>query len=103
MKVIWQTPEFWATIIGNTLGIVVLLGGLTSDEAGELSKAAQAIVGGLLSVLTLFGFIKAQMVRKAIAVQLLIARINKQGDDAVADAAALGALDKDVRDLFAAL
>ena len=103
MKPIWQTPEFWATLIGNIMGIVVLAGGLTGEQATEMQGALQAIIGGLLSIMTLFGFIKAQGTRKAAAVALMLRRMDKCPDDQVLFAESLNTLDQDAQKLLAQL
>jgi len=67
----WLTPEFYATVLGNIIGLVVLLGGLTSVQGAEWIKALTAIAGGILAILTSLGYINAQAQKKvAIIAQL---------------------------------
>jgi hypothetical protein len=102
MQSTFKTPEFWATVIGQVIGIAVLCGGLTSEQGTALQQSLQTIVGGVLSILTLFGYIKAQSVRKAAAAAIMIARIQKHGGDPVRVLAG-AALDADVQKLLAQL
>jgi len=99
MKPVWQTTEFWATIIGNIIGIVVMAGGMTSEQGTELQSALQSIIGGVLSVITICGFIKAQSVRKAAAASVLVAKIQKHAGDPLAVAVAKS-LDDDIKKLL---
>lgn len=76
MKSNWTTPEFWAALIGQVVGLVVLFGGITAGQGDEMAAALKSISGGVLSVLTILGYIKAQSVRKALAVRLQILAVN---------------------------
>ena len=98
MKSSIKTPEFWAALVGQITGIAVLLGALTAEQGEGLSQAVQAIVGGILSLGTILGFIKAQGARKTLAVQLASAKIvaAQRGE---AGAAAASATDELLRQI----
>ena len=81
MKSVWKTPEFWAVLIGNGVSLVVLFGGISGQQGTELTSALQTITGGVLSVLTIFGFITAQGKRKIAAASLMMARLQGTGGD----------------------
>ena len=102
MKKVYLTPEFWATMVGNVIGIIVLMGGLTAEQGGDLQNALQTIIGGVLSILTTFGFIKAQATRKAAAAALMMARINKAAGDPL-QAQAVASLDREAQQLLTQL
>lgn len=99
MNPVYATAEFWAALVGQIIGILVLTGTLTADQGEKLKSAAPTIVGGLISALTLFGFIKAQAVRKAAAASLMVARLQKHGGDPLR-VEALSLLDAEARNLL---
>ena len=70
MKATWKTNEFWASLIGQIMSMVVLFGALNADQGAGIEVALQAIAGGVLSIATIFGFIKATTARKQMAVEL---------------------------------
>jgi hypothetical protein len=75
MKVTWKTPEFWAALVGQVVSMVVLFGGLTAEQGAGMEDALKAISGGVLSILTILGYLGAQMKRKALAVELVTAGV----------------------------
>lgn len=77
----WKTPEFWAALLGQVIGIAVLVGGITAEEGENVNKALQAIIGGVLSLGTILGFIKAQGTRKLAAVNLAVAKLSQVARD----------------------
>jgi hypothetical protein len=100
MKNVLKTPEFWATIIGNIIGIIIMIGGLTAEQGATLNSALKAISGGVLAILTLLGFIKAQSMRKAAVAALMIGRLHRDGGDPVTAAAEGCGLDKEAKVLL---
>jgi hypothetical protein len=74
-KSVWQTPEFWASMISQIVGIVVLTGGMTSDQGTEVTKALQAISGGVMSLISVLGLIWAQHSRRDTAASVVNAQL----------------------------
>ena len=69
----WKTSEFWMAMITNIVGIVALLGYVTSDQATALVDGLSRVVGAVLMILTSFGYIKARTaLRTAIAEALAV-------------------------------
>lgn len=58
------TTEFWAMLVSNIVGLVVLFGGLSADQGSELTKSATIIAGAILSVLTSLGYIGGRVAIK---------------------------------------
>jgi len=100
MQPVFKTPEFWATLIGQVVSMIVLFGGLSAEQGTELTTALQSISGAVLSVLTILGFIKAQSTRKAAATALMVARLQGvEGDPIAMGNNLLGEVDKLYRQL----
>lgn len=72
----FTTPEFWAALVGQVIGMVVLFGGLTDAQAVDMQAGLESLIGGAISVLTVLGYIKSQGVRKQVAAELTIAKLN---------------------------
>lgn len=81
MKKSWKTPEFWAALIGQGVALAVLVGGLTEAQGAEMEAALKSISGGVLSILTILGYIKAQSNRRLAAVRLMACRVALAGYD----------------------
>lgn len=60
MKPAMQTAEFWTTLATNVVGLVVLFGGITTEQSTEVVSAVTQIVGAVLMLATSFGFIKSR-------------------------------------------
>lgn len=79
-KSIFSTPEFWASLISQIMGIVVLAGGMTSEQGTEVTKALQAISGGVMSLLSVGGLLWAQHSRRNTAAQVISAQLYAGAD-----------------------
>jgi hypothetical protein len=101
MKPVYLTPEFWATIVGNIVGLVVVFGGLTAEQGTGMTQSLQTIAGAVLSIVTLLGFVGGQSKRKIAAASLMMARIQAQGGDPLATIAV--SLDGEARKLLTQL
>ena len=67
MQPAWKTTEFWATLVSNIVGIIALLGYVSSDQATALTEASIQIAGAVLMIATSFGFVKERSaVRKTV-------------------------------------
>ena len=75
----YLTAEFWTTLITNVIGIAVLVGGLTTDQGTELTKALTTIVGGVIAALAAFGYIKGRLELKKSIVDLMSRRAEAIG------------------------
>jgi hypothetical protein len=68
MKKAWQTTEFWAMLIPNVVGIIVVTGIVGAEEGEELGNALKSIAGAIISIATTMGYIKGRAdVKKARA------------------------------------
>ena len=68
MKKAWQTTEFWAMLITNLVGIVVVTGGVGTEEGQEIGNALKSIAGAIITIATTMGYIKGRVdVKKAKA------------------------------------
>lgn len=96
MKNSWKTIEFWAAMIGQVTGILVLAGVLTPEAGSGIAEAVTVIIGGILTLGSIFGFIKAEATRKQLAAGLMLAKLEAQpeGEAKVASSAAVDALIK---------
>jgi len=78
MNAAWKTAEFWTALVTNIVGVVVLFGGVTGDQASDLTTASTQIVGALLMIATSFGFIKARVaLRSSIATAAIYSASNQ--------------------------
>jgi len=83
MKSALKTTEFYATLITNVMGLLMLTGALNADEGEEIGNAAKAIAGAVLSIATTLGYIKSRTdVKRARidAIQDSWGDSNKDGD-----------------------
>lgn len=67
MKAGVTTTEFWVTILGNVAGILVATGVLQPQEGTEITKSVSAIVGGVISLITILKYISTRTDLKAQA------------------------------------
>ena len=74
MKPTWQTPEFWATLVSNIVGIIALLGYVTPEQSTALTTGISQIAGLLLMIATSFGFIKGQITMRTALARAVIER-----------------------------
>lgn len=56
MKKAWKTTEFWAALITNLIGIVMLSGYVNAAEGEELGNALKAIAGAVISLVSTVGY-----------------------------------------------
>jgi hypothetical protein len=101
MRATYTTPEFWAAIIGNCVGLVVVFGGLTAEQGEGVNNSLQTIVGAILSIGTILGYINGQAKRKIAAASLMMARIQCNGGDPMVTMST--ALDAEAKKLLAQL
>ena len=47
-KPTWQSTEFWSGIVGNLLGILVLLGVFSPDQASDITTVVGEVAGGII-------------------------------------------------------
>lgn len=79
-KSIFSTPEFWASLVSQLVSMVVLSGGMTTDQGTEVTKAMQAICGGVMSLVSVGGLIWAQHSRRKTAATVISAQLYTAGD-----------------------
>lgn len=51
-KPTWKSTEFWFNMAGNVLGILVLLGIFSPEQASDMSLAISEIAGGIIVAVT---------------------------------------------------
>lgn len=51
-----KTTEFYLSIFGAVLGVIVAAGVITPEQAGTLTEAATTISGAVISALSVFGY-----------------------------------------------
>ena len=51
-----KTTEFYLSIFGAVLGVLVTTGLLTPDQSGVLVESASQIAGAVISALSVFGY-----------------------------------------------
>ena len=52
----WKTTEFWTSLGGAGLGVAVLLGFFTGEEATGLMGSINEIVGGIMTIASTVGY-----------------------------------------------
>ena len=68
MKKSVKSSEFWIALVTNLVGIAVIMGSFTDEQGAEITKSAQAIIGGVIAIATSLGYIKARVeIKKARA------------------------------------
>lgn len=71
----WQTPEFWISIAGTVVGLLVLLGVVSSDQGDTVSQLVATIIEAIFALLT------------AVGSQLVYARSRRNVKVAIAESA----------------
>jgi hypothetical protein len=71
MKKSWKTTEFWAMLVTNVMGVLVLLGVIGSEQGEEIGNALKAIAGGIVSIATTLGYMKSRTEVKKARVEAL--------------------------------
>jgi hypothetical protein len=75
MKSAFRTTEFWAALITNVMGWVVLFGGLTAEEGAAVSGELKTVAGCVLAILSALGYIGTRTAVKASRAKALAAGI----------------------------
>jgi len=52
----WKTTEFWMSIGGAGLGVAMLFGVFTGEEASGILANLDGIVGGVMSIASIVGY-----------------------------------------------
>lgn len=94
----WKTSEFWAALVGNLIGLAVVLGTLTEAQGSEITEAVQTISGAVMAIASILGFITAQSKRKDIAARLIDTRAKGTAGDPL-NSISKQSLDEDIQTL----
>lgn len=65
MKSGWKTSEFWVSIGASLLGIMVVMGWITTDVQSELLVAIEKIAGGVIAAVAAISYIFSRTKVKA--------------------------------------
>ena len=71
MKPWYLRPELYAAIVGNVIAILMATGTLTPEQSSTLTQAVNSVVGGILSMVSIFGMIHAQNNRNTSAAKIV--------------------------------
>ena len=69
MKPGYQTTEFWITLVAQVVGVLQVLGVVSSEHATTINQGMGQIIGGLVMVLPALAYIysrtKAKVAKKS--------------------------------------
>ena len=105
MKNTFKTAEFWTTLIGATISIIVLTGKLTPEQGTEVANTVTSVVESIITLLATLGFTKNRANVKMqvfhAKCEMLHARINAPKDPLLkmSAAASTSAIDEAAKDL----
>lgn len=81
----FKTVGFWMTLTTTLIGLAVLLIGITEEQ----SKGITAVVGAVLTVLSQFGYLKAEAMVRAAKVMATAQVYGMRCADGISDAKVL--------------
>lgn len=64
MKKFYMTSEFWASLIAQVVGMLVLVGGIASTDADKIKALGTEVVGGFIALVSLIQYIKSRTTLK---------------------------------------
>ena len=64
----WKTTEFWVSIATSLAGILTMFGIFTPEKAAALPVAIEQIVGGVVAIVPIVGYVLSRGKAKAGAV-----------------------------------
>jgi hypothetical protein len=86
-----MTPEFWATLITNVVGLGVLFGGLTSEQGNNVTEQLKIISGAIISLTSTLTYVKTRVDLKREIVQATMYRmLSDNADDKVSTLSTAG-------------
>ena len=58
MKNVFKTTEFWTTIVGTTISILILSGKLTPAQGTAVTETVTSVAGAILTLIATLGLVK---------------------------------------------
>ena len=60
-----KTTEFWLAVVSKLIGVAAMLGYLTPEQAGDLTRATTEIVGGAMIIVPYLAYALSRARSKA--------------------------------------
>lgn len=66
-----KTSEFWIMLVNQIVGVLVMLGYLTPQQAGELNEAVVSVVGGMIIIISFAIYLWGRVQVKSKGIQTI--------------------------------